>query len=74
MTSWNDETEWFYLGEDGKENVGPFSTTEMAEYHKDGAVDDDTWIWNESMEGWNLRARMCTVHLSISVFSVRLGA
>ena len=41
MTSWNDETEWFYLGEDGKENVGPFSTTEMAEYHKDGAVDDE---------------------------------
>ena len=29
MASWNDETEWFYLVEDGKENVGPFSTTEM---------------------------------------------
>ena len=52
MTSWNDETEWFYLGEDGKENVGPFSTNEMAEYHKDGGIDDDTWIWNEGMEGW----------------------
>ena len=52
MTSWNDETEWFYLGEDGKENVGPFSTKEMAEYHKDGGIDDDTWIWNEGMEGW----------------------
>ena len=51
MTSWNDETEWFYFS-GGKENVGPFSTKEMAEYHKDGAVDDDTWIWNESMEGW----------------------
>ena len=49
MASWNDETEWFYLGEDGKENVGPFSTKEMAEYHKDGGIDDDTWIWNEGM-------------------------
>ena len=52
MTSWNDETEWFYLGEDGVENVGPFSTTEMAGYHKDGGIDDETWIWNEAMEGW----------------------
>ena len=53
MTSWNDETEWFYLGEDGKENVGPFSTKRMAEYPQGrGGIDDDTWIWNEGMEGW----------------------
>ena len=52
MTEWTDETEWFYLGDDGVENVGPFNVTEMAGFHQDGGIDAETWIWNETMEGW----------------------
>ena len=57
MTEWTDETEWFYLGDDGVENVGPFNVTEMAGFHQDGGIDAETWIWNETMEGWSESTR-----------------
>ena len=52
MSSWTDSTEWFYLGDDGVETLGPFSTAEIADAHQGGGVDEETWVWNEGMDGW----------------------
>ena len=46
-----DTEEWFYMN-DLNEQTGPVSRAEMQTLFNDGAVYQDTYVWNETMDGW----------------------
>ena len=43
--------EWFYMN-DSNEQAGPVTRAEIETLFNDGAVYQDTFVWNETMDGW----------------------
>ena len=58
-----DTEEWFYMN-DLNEQTGPVSRAEMQTLFNDGAVYQDTYVWNETMDGWQQMREAMGTHSS----------
>jgi len=43
--------DWYYLNEN-REPVGPITFVELQELNASNAIDDQSYVWNETMENW----------------------